>query len=470
MTTELRIRPDARPDARRLRRWLRRTRRRHREASLGDLFTDAYVLVLFCGMYGWALFDGVRDYLGSPSGRQGDPGDRYWIGVAAALTVVGLAWRGLRAVGPLVVAPAAQSWVVSSPVDRRAWLLPRFVGLLVAAFAGGGLLGLASAAATGGGGAHRLAGSATAGAACATAAVALAVVAQASPRTSGWVRVLDRALFGVGAAVAATVVAGHLTGRSVPPPAGSVIGVVALVAWPPTVTAVVLAYRALPFVDRASLATGAQAAGAAAGATVMLDPSILTDLVESRRWRSIGRVASRRFRPLGRFGVLVQAELWRPVRHPSALVVWAALLLTTYAVAVALPASAGPAQVVLGFLAAGRLTGGLRAVNRSAGLRRALGGGDTLVTLAHLVVPAVAVVVWYAATLPAVRSGVGVIDGVLVLGTVAAAYRAGTRPPMTYGGAAADTPFGMIPIDLVRQVVRGPDVVGALVVAQMLWG
>ncbi|WP_405092238.1 DUF6297 family protein [Micromonospora sp. NBC_01392] len=469
MSTELGIRPGSPPDARRLRGRLRRTRRRHRAVSLGDVLTDAYVLVLFAGMYGWALVSEVRDYLGSPSGRQGDPGDRYWLGVAAALAVAGLAWRGLRAVGPLVVSPAAQSWVVSSPVDRRGWLLPRFVVLLVAAVAGGGLVGLAAAVATGAGGATDLASSAVAGAACGTLAVALAVVAQGSPRRAGWARFLDRGLFAAAAVVAAALVAGHLTGFSVPPPTASLAWVLGFAAAPPVVVAVLRACRALPSVDRASLVSGAQVADAAAGAALLLDPSFLTGLVESRRWRSIGVVSSRRFRPLGRFGALVQAELWRPVRHPSALVVWVALLLTLYAVAVALPTLAGPAQVVLGFLAVGRLTGGLRAVGRSAGLRRSLGGGDTVLNLAHLVVPAVSVVIWYAVSLPMVGAGVGVLDGVLVLGTVAAAYRAATRPPMKYGGVAVDTPVGMIPVDLIRQVVRGPDVVGALVVAQLLW-
>ncbi|MFI2709264.1 DUF6297 family protein [Micromonospora sp. NPDC018662] len=469
MTTELAVRPGDLPDARRLRGRLRRARRRHREVSLGDVLTDAYVLLLFAGMYGWALVSEVRDFLGSPSGRQGDPGDRYWLGVAAALAVAGLAWRGLKSVGPLVVSPAAQSWVVSSPVDRRAWLLPRFVVLVAVAVAGGGLLGLAAAVATGAGGAADLAGSALAGAACGTLAVALAVVAQGGPHRDGWGRVLDRGLFGAAGAVASALVVGHLAGFSVAPPAASLGWVLGFAAVPPAVVAVVRAYRALPAVDRASLAGGAQVADAVAGAALLLDPSFLTGLVESRRWRSLGVVSSRRFRPLGRFGVLVQAELWRPVRHPSALGVWAALLLTLYAVAVALPTLAGPAQVVLGFLAVGRLTGGLRAVGRSAGLRRSLGGGDTLLHLAHLVVPAVSVVIWYAASVPMVHAGLGVLDGVLVLGTVLAAHRAATRPSTTYGGVAVDTPVGMIPVDLIRQVVRGPDVVGALVLAQLLW-
>ena len=219
--------------------------------------------------------------------------------------------------------------------------------------------------------------------------------------------------------------------------------------------------------DRASLTTGTQFTSAAATAAVLLDPSRLAALVESRRWRSIGRVRSRRFRPVGRFRVLLQAELRRPVRHPSAVLVWAALLLAMYAVAVALPSIAASAHIVLAYLATDRLTGGLRTIGRSPGLRRSLGGNDTVLRLAHIVVPAAGALVWYLAALPVVRPLPGPIDALLWAGVVAAAYRAGTRPPMHYGGAVVDSPFGMIPVDLVRQVLRGPDLVAVLVVIQL---
>ncbi|MEK8105840.1 DUF6297 family protein [Micromonospora sp. M12] len=45
------------------------------------------------------------------------------------------------ALGPLLVTPATQSWATSAPVDRRAWLAPRFVLLLLGAAAGTAALG-----------------------------------------------------------------------------------------------------------------------------------------------------------------------------------------------------------------------------------------------------------------------------------------------------------------------------------------
>ncbi|MEV4728119.1 hypothetical protein, partial [Micromonospora humida] len=59
-------------------------------------------------------------------------------------------------------------------------------------------------------------------------------------------------------------------------------------------------------------------------------------------------------------------------------------------------------------------------------------------------------------------------DAVLLLGVVTAAFWAGTRPAMRYGGAMVNTPFAMVPVDLVRQVLRGPDLVAVLVVVQLL--
>jgi hypothetical protein len=199
--------------------------------------------------------------------------------------------------------------------------------------------------------------------------------------------------------------------------------------------------------------------------------------VENRRWRSIGQVVSRPLRP-GRLlrrlprvalvRVLLRAELRRPLRHPGALVVWTALLLVMYAVALAVPSIAAGMHVVLAYLAATRLTSGLRAISRSPGLRRLLGGRDAVQRLVHLVVPTVGTVVWYLATVPAYRHGTIGLDLLLVPGIVFAAYRAATRPPIKYGGPVTETPFGTLPVDLLRQVLRGPDVIAALVVLQLL--
>ncbi|MEU1888817.1 DUF6297 family protein [Micromonospora rifamycinica] len=458
------------PTPRQLRSRLRRARRRHHPGSLGEVFTDAYVVVLFVALYGWFAVAAIRDHLAAPQVTGTDPGDRYWIAVAAATAGAGLVWWGLRLTGPLLVTPAAQAWLVSSPVDRGAWLLPRFGGLVGGGAVGVGLLAVTAAYAGGRDRPADLGWAALAGLTCGATATAWAVIAQGTAPTPRWAGRLGVGLSAAGATIAVLVVLGHATGWSLPQPPVPLTPVVVQVLLPVALGSTVTAYRRLPRVDRAALTTGAQFANAAATAAVLLDPSLLAALVESRRWRAVGLVRGRPLRAGGRFVVLLQAEVRRLSRRRGALVGWAGALLAMYAVAVALPSVAGPAHLVLAYLATGRLTGGLRAVSRSAGLRRSLGGTDTLLRLTHLVVPGVGATVWYLATLPALRPVPVPLDAVLLLGVVTAAFRAGTRPPMRYGGAMVSTPFAMVPVDLVRQVLRGPDLVAVLVVVHLLTG
>ena len=53
-------------------------------------------------------------------------------------------------------------------------------------------------------------------------------------------------------------------------------------------------------------------------------------------------------------------------------------------------------------------------------------------------------------------------------GIVAALYRSASRPPMRYDGASVDTPFGLVPVDLIRQLTRGPDVLIVLIIVRSL--
>ncbi|MGV9980169.1 DUF6297 family protein [Micromonospora wenchangensis] len=458
------------PTPRQLRARLRQARRRHHPGSLGEVLTDAYVVVLFVTLYGWFAVAAIRDHLAAPQVARTDPGDRYWIAVAAVTAGAGLVWWGLRLTGPLLVTPAAHAWLVSSPVDRRAWLLPRFGGLVGGGTIGVGLLAVAAAYAGGLDRPADLGWAALAGLTGGASATGWAVVAQGTAPTPRWARLPAVGLPAVGATIAVLVVLGHAVGWSPPLPPVPLTATVGLALLPVAVASIVRAYRRLPRVDRAALTTGAQFANAATTAAVLLDPSLLAALVESRRWRAVGLVRGRPLRAGGRFAVLLQAEVRRLARRRGALVGWAGALLAMYAVAVALPSIAGPAHLVLAYLSTGRLTGGLRAVSRSAGLRRSLGGSDTLLRLTHLVVPGVGATVWYLATLPALRPVPVALDAVLLLGVVTAAFWAGTRPPMRYGGAMVSTPFAMVPVDLVRQVLRGPDLVAVLVVVQLLAG
>ncbi|MFF5181367.1 DUF6297 family protein [Micromonospora sp. NPDC000316] len=455
------------PTARQVRTRLRQARRRHHEHSLGDVLGDAYVMVLFVGMYGWFAISASRDMLASPTIGRADPGVRWWLAVAALLAGAGLAWRGLRALGPLLVTPATQSWVTSAPVDRRAWLAPRLGVLLAGAATGTALLGVAVAVLGGTTDPGALGWAAGAGAGWGAAALALSVVAQGGRTGRRWPTLVGAVpMVTAGVVTAAVVLAGRL-GDGLPRPAALPTTALVAVGVPLAVAGTVFAVRALPRVDRATLTTGAQFANAAATATILLDPSLLTGLMESRRWRRIGRVRSSRILPGPGWWALLQADIRRLRRHPSALLIWAALIGVQYAAALALPGLAGAAQVVFAYLATGRLTGGLRSISRSPGLRRALGGSDNLLRGIHVVVPAIGAGLWWLLTLPTVEPGPPWLAPTLALGVVAAAWRAGTRPPINYGGATVNTPFGMIPVDLLRQGSRGPALLAVLVLVQL---
>ncbi|GAB7047223.1 DUF6297 family protein [Catenuloplanes indicus] len=450
--------------AREVRARMRRLRRRHHSTSFGDFLTDLYLLALLAALYGWAFVDMGRDFLGSTLVDAGDPAEQRWLVIAAVLTAAGFGWAGLRALGPVFVGPALQSWVASAPVDRRALLLPRFAGLLAGATATVALLGFLFGALSGESTVHvPLLGAATG-----LLAGAGAVVAQGA-RRARWVAELPgRVLLAAGALVAATVVALHFLSTALPRPSGAMHPLVSPPVFVVAGTAVVLAIRALRRLDRSTTTTGAQFASSAAAAAVMLDPTLIADLLEVRRWRALGRVRSRRFRAGPRWWALTQAELRRAVRRRAALLGWAALVLVQYAVALAVPGLAGPALVLTAFLAGDRLAGGLRAITRSPGLRRALGGGDTELKVAHLAVPVLAAALFFMVTAPVAGERPPWLAVVLLLGVGGAVYRSGTRPSLVYDGPVVETPFGLLPIDLLRQLWRGWDVVALLIVVDLI--
>jgi hypothetical protein len=274
-------------------------------------------------------------------------------------------------------------------------------------------------------------------------------------------------LLGAGLALLTAVVVARYqhTALIMPRIPGLVLAAVALVA------AVLLARRtrpALVHLDRASLGGGAQLAEAAVTAAVMLDPSLLSGILTTRRWRLAGTVHSRRLWRGPRWWVLLQADVLRQLRRRADVLAYAALALTPYAVSVFAPVATGPARIVAGFLAVDRLAGGLRAVARTPGLRRMLGGSDRGLRLVHLVVPAVGLVLWWVATSWAGPAPGPTLTVVLTLGLLGAVYRTATRPPMSYDSDISDSPMGPVPTSLVRKVLRGPDVVALLVLVDLL--
>jgi hypothetical protein len=233
---------------------------------------------------------------------------------------------------------------------------------------------------------------------------------------------------------------------------------------------VVTALRTLPGIDLAALSAGAQLAAATVTATVGMDPSILSGILEVRHWRRVGRVSSRPFRygRLGRTWVLLQAELRRQLRRPAALGTWAALAVAQHAVALLVPSLAGVAHLILMYFATNRLTAGLRTLSRSPGLRRSLGGDDLRVRLTHLVVPTLGTALWWLATWSASGTPHAPVDLILIAGVAAASYRSATRPSLSYGGVVMETPFGLFPVEVMMRMARGPDLLGAMIVFQWI--
>jgi hypothetical protein len=457
------------PTARAWRVWVRRARRQHHARSLGDVLTDAYMLLWLFLVYGGALVASVRRHLAHPSGTTFAGPEPFWLGVSVLLVGSGLAWQALRAVGPLMATPAEQAWGISTPVGRRPWLFPRFLALVLSIGVG---LALVAAAVSILGLHHNEPGwAALAAGAYGTAGMASLVSAQ----TAGgwrWPRLAGGLLVGAGALVAVGVVTAHYTGRPFPAPGVSVAPALAVIGVPLAILALALAWRALPRMDMAALSAGAELATATLSATVWLDPSLLSGVLEVRRWRRVGTVRSRPFHggPWRRTWVLLQAELRRQRRRPGSLAVWAGLALALYALTTVAPSAVGVGRLLLGYVAAGRLMSGLRALSASPGLRRAVGGSTREQHVAHLVVPALGMALWWTLTAPAGGVHLDLLEALLIAGVVGAAFRAATRPPMSYGGAVFETPFGLFPMELVLQLARGPDLLGGVILLRMLFG
>jgi len=441
---------------RELRRRLRAGRRRHHPEALTELLGDLYMLLLGAVIYGAMFLSGAPAQWRAIS-DSGDPAARSWLAFAGLLAGTGLLWQALRAFGPLLVGPAALSWVLSAPVDRRAWLRPRFAGLIGAAAASAAVFAVFAAVAGGRTDGTALAGAGLTGAVCGVAIAGLAVVAQAQPRHR-WPRLAGPVLLGGGAAVALGVVVADLAGVRITPPALPLTVTLLGLGLPVAPVVVVIALRRLHRLDRVALGGGAGLANALLVSAMSVDPGQLAAMVETRRNRRTGRIRARRLWPAGRWWMLLQAELLRLTRRPGTLLAFAALVLAQYALALALPSLAAVAQVVGAYLAGSRFTAGLSQISRSPGLRRMLGGPDWLLRLVHLVLPAAAAGLFWLLTVP-VGAGLSADWACAVLaGVVVAVYRSGSRPSMSYGGAYAVTPMGMVPVDLLRQIFRGWDV------------
>jgi hypothetical protein len=385
-----------------------------------------------------------------------------WMAVALAVAAVAAFGQALTTLGPIWAGSATQTWILASPVDRRSALMPTFVRTLLFA-------GLAGALIAGGLTAIyppwlvHLPANLVSGFEFGVFLAGLATAAQPNPGEVRRFRLGFAVLLGVavimGGAVALQLDLPNLT---VPIDRLTLALVIGLIL------GAVFGRRGLPQLHRGALAAGTDIVQAAAVSTAWLDLSLISSALMLRRARRIGRVRSVRLRG-SRNVAFVLADLARLRRYPATIAVWVALLPVPFFAAVSLPPIAvGPVQLLAAYIAADRLAGGLRTISGSNALRRSLGGTDTSLKAIHVVLPAFGAVVWCALTavaLPIAPVPTAVISAV---GAVIVVYAMATRPPMDYGNAVFDSPFGTIPVNLIRQLIRGPALLVGLAALQLI--
>ncbi|QQM51906.1 DUF6297 family protein [Rhodococcus pyridinivorans] len=365
-----------------------------------------------------------------------------WTVVAIA---VAAGTASARTAGPVTCGAETAFWLLSTPVDRGAALRPRVAALLICGAIAGALAGRFATFVTAPEG--RVAFTCLA-AALGVGAVALPMLVQCRILAPAVVRVV----IGLCLVAVPGVVAIAAVGVTVPPPGPSIVVGAWIAVAAPAVSALLRCDRIAAPEWRAGSDT---AVGVSASFTA-LDPSLLAGVVERKVWLCIGSRRSRVL-PRRRIAALVRSDLLRHVRRPTpVLVVCVALLGVAVLTSVVSPPAAAVVQLVTVFTVATIFGAGLRDVSRDPDFAVLLGTRDTHLHLALSVVPGSAALVAAAVTgFAGSASMASVVLG--LLGGCAAAYRMRTRPPIGYDGLILETAVGQIPVDLLRQWARGPD-------------
>lgn len=454
------------PHARELRAQIREWRRGRADTRLVDALGDAYVAVfatLMLGSMAANVVVNVRGVIGTSCAAGTCAQARALLPWVFALAVLTAALALARLLGPMLTSPGVSSWLLTTPVDRRALLRPRLAGTVGVAFLAGGLLTTAAATLAGFAPAVVVAFAvAVAGACC--AAVALACVGQAAdsglPRAATWVLVslvwLGLLLLDLGEVPAA--------GTSPAPGAAWAVAAAGLCML--GLLAVVRAAGSLARLRRDQLTPGGALAPALSGALASLDFALLYDLLLARHWRARSTV-----RPVRGRGSGLAALVWRDVvrlrRNPQSLLVLAGALVAPY-----LAGTLGLGRVVplvaagVGFLAALGLFSALRVTSRTPGLVRALPFEPWQVKAASLAVPGALLLAWGLATAPDLHLSTagttwpGAVLAALAVGltAVTAVTRWMTGKPADYQLPLVTSPMGAVPTSLYASAARGLDV------------
>jgi hypothetical protein len=381
--------------------------------------------------------------------------------VAALLLLLGGLAQVLRSAGPVTASSALRFWLLSAPVRRRDLLRRRYFALLAVA----AVLACIAAGLVARTGSVPVLPAVAVGALAAVALAAGAVCGQA------W-EIADHVGHAVGQAMRAAGVlafgslatgAGRVDLNSVlrAPPGVAVILLAAL-----AVTAVaccVSGYQALDRIDVSVLRRGQGLWTAGHAAAVSMDVFMLTDFLADRRTRQAGRVRPARM-GAGFAVALARSEWMRLRRRPYLAVRAAAAAVVWWGCR---PVLHGPAlaavAVVTGYCLVLPVAGTLRQLAANPGLRAQFAPRDRWLSFASLAACLLASVVWTAIAAPGLGGGM-TLAAAIAAGLTAAVYRTVTRPPLDYSGTlVAPTPFGDLPLDLWRQLFRGPLLLAVLI-------
>lgn len=439
-------------DTRYLLRALRRARLAHRTPTV-DRVTAALGVLVIGGFPVQLIVNLVRS---GEFGLAGTAGP--WTILGCAVVLSGLVLSALSAIGPLVTGRAVDTLLLSAPLHRATLLRGRFLAVLAVLFLLGAAVGGLSAAVGGAAGPAPVIASAVAGAGGGVLIAAAAVWCQRRGlrAVGGWV-------IGIGLVLTAAVL---LAGGGLPalPNAGNLL---AGGCWLLAVAAAAVAHAGLGGVDRESLLAGSALAGAGLASALFLDLSLIGGVVTQRRALRIGRVRARAL-PSRRIRALLVADLRRFNRFRGGQGAVAALLGVPYVAARVLPAGGIVAMTTIAAAAVAGIGGaGLRAVSRSAELRRILGGSDTSLRLAHLVVPGMLVIVWTALVLPALPAPV-LAGAVVPVAALVFCYVQATAKQPDFTAALFDVGLGPMPMAAIGQLLRGVFVLVAAIGLQLL--
>ncbi|GAA1922312.1 DUF6297 family protein [Nocardioides hwasunensis] len=448
------------PSAREVRQEIRDWRRGRAELKWGEAISDAYV-ALFCVVMVGAMAGNVvlnlrqlADETCAGTCSEVRSAAPWLVALAVSLLALGLA----RLLGPVFSPPAANGWLLSTPVDRGALLRPGWLRT-VALTLTGAVLALVAPAILGGfswgEGLAFLVGASAAALAC----VAIAALSQVheSP-VARWLTWLVTLALWVALGLAATRELSAVP--SVPPALALVLtALVVLVA----AALVVRARISVGRVSRRVLAYTEHLSPSLSGALSSVDLGLMYDVLLARRWGRFAHVRTRTGGPLG-WAALVHRDFLRALRSPQPYVLLAGLVLVPYA---ASEADAGRAVVLAttlaGLLGGPALCSGLRVVVRTQSLARMLPFRRQTLLLAHLVVPGAALMVFALATTPTLVDEMpdgGAINLAIACGlsSIAATVRWVTGKPPNYAAPMVSTPGGGVPTAVFGSVVRGFDV------------